>query len=145
MRLPRLLYGLGYAGLIPFLIGPAWITFSPDTTPPWLDLAWKQYAGMIAAFMAGSFWGLALLASEGPEGKFGLLIATVLACLAWAAMVLPFNDELHALIFVFLAQLLAEFWRERVLDPMSGYFVMRITLTLGVLVSIVWRLMLRPA
>lgn len=89
--------------------------------------------------------GLALLASEGPEGKFGLVIATVLAGFAWAAMVLPFHDELYALIFVFLAQLLAEFWRERVLDPMSGYFVMRITLTLGVLVAIIWRLMLRPA
>jgi hypothetical protein len=100
---------------------------------------------MIAAFMAGSFWGLALIASEGPGGLFGLVIATVLAALAWAAMVLPFKEELHALIFVFLAQLLAEFWRERVLDPMSGYFVMRITLTLGVLGAIIWRLMLRPA
>ena len=144
MPLPRLVYLLGYAGLIPFLLGPAWITFSPDTTPAWLDVAWKQYAGVIASFMAGSFWGLALLASEGPEGKFGLVIATLLAASSWIAMVLPFQEELHALIFVFLAQLLAEFWRERVLDPMSGYFFMRVTLTLGVLVSIVWRLMLRP-
>lgn len=145
MSLPRLVYVLGYAGLIPFLLGPAWIAFSPETTPPWLDLAWKQYAGMIAAFMAGSFWGLALLACEGPEGKFGLVIATFLATISWIAIVLPFHEELYALIGVFLLQLLAEFWRERVLDPMSGYFVMRITLTLGVLVALVWRLMLRPA
>ena len=144
MLLPRLLNVLGYAGLIPFLAGPAWLTFSPETVPPWLDHAWMQYAGMIAAFMAGSFWGLALLASEGPAGLLGLVIATGLAGLAWMAMVLPFHEELYALIFVFMAQLLAEFWRERVLDPMSGYFVMRITLTLGVLGSIVWRLMLRP-
>ncbi len=145
MPLPRLVYVLGYAGLIPFLLGPAWLTLSPETAPPWLDLAWKQYAGMIAAFMAGSFWGLALLACEGPEGQLGLVIATALAAISWGAMVLPFHEELYALIFVFLAQLLAEFWRERVLDPMSGYFVMRITLTLGVLAAILWRLMLRPA
>jgi hypothetical protein len=37
---------------------------------------------------------------------------------------------------------LSEIWRERTLDPLSGYFTMRVTLTAGVLLMIGWRLML---
>ena len=142
MRMPRLLYVLGYSGLIPFLVGPAWLTFAPHTVPPWLDRVWLAYAGMIAAYMAGSFWGLALIVSEGPEGKLGLAMSAALLLLSWGAVLLPFHLALPALGVVFLLQLLAEIWRERTLDPMSGYFFLRITLTVGVLVAVAWRFVL---
>jgi hypothetical protein len=142
MRLPPLVYVLGFAGLLPFLAGPAWLTWSPDSAPGWLDQLWLIYAAMIASFMSGSFWGMALLVAEGPSGKLGMAISGVLMMLAWGAMALPFAPSLYALAAVFVLLVLAEIWRERVLDPLSGYFILRATLTAGVLLTIGWRLLL---
>jgi hypothetical protein len=43
---------------------------------------------------------------------------------------------------VFLLLLLADFWRERTLDTIPGYFMLRTSLTVGVLIAIGWRLLL---
>lgn len=142
MNLPRLLFVLGYAGLLPFIAGPLWLSVAPQTVPDWLDRAWLLYAAMIAAFMAGSFWGLALVVAENPAGLFGILLSAVLMLLAWAASLLPFREALLALAGVFVLLGLAELWRERELDPMSSYFRLRIVLTLGVLACLAWRLLL---
>jgi hypothetical protein len=144
MKLPPLVYLLGYAGLIPFLAGPAWLTLAPASAPPELDRWWLAYAGMIAAFMSGTFWGMALIVSEGPNGQIGMAMSAALMILGWAATLLPFRTALLALGVVFVLLALAEIWRERVLDPLSGYFTMRVTLTVGVLVCIAWRLLLGP-
>jgi hypothetical protein len=40
---------------------------------------------------------------------------------------------------VFLLLLAADFWRERVLDTVGGYFALRSTLTAGVLIALAWR------
>lgn len=142
MKLPRLLFVLGYAGLLPFFAGPVWLTFWPQTAPPALDQAWLLWGAMIAAFMAGSFWGLALVVAENPAGLFGILLSAVLVALAWLAMLLPFSSALWALAGVFLLLALAEVWRERTLDPMSSYLSLRITLTVGVFIAISWRIAL---
>lgn len=139
MRLPPLVFVLGYAGLIPFLAGPIWLTFSPQTVPPWLDRLWLLYAGLIAAFMAGTFWGMALLVVEGPAGKLGMVMSGALMLLDFGALALPFRHALFGLAGVFVLLVLAEIWRERTIDPLSGYFSLRATLTLGVLVTIAWR------
>lgn len=140
MKLPPLIFALGYAGLIPFFVGPAWLAFAPASAPAWLDALWLSYAALIAAFMAGTFWGMAMFAAEGPEGQLGMVMSTVLMLLAWLATALPMKLELLALAGVFLLLALAEVWRERVLDPLSGYFQLRITLTVGVCIAIGWRL-----
>jgi hypothetical protein len=142
MKLPRIVSLLGYAGLIPFLIAPLWLSFAPHSAPPWLDTVWHAYVAMVAGFMAGTFWGFALPAVEGPAGLLGLAIAAVLMLLAWGALSLPFYWSLIALAGVFLLLLVADFWRERTLDTIGGYFALRTTLTVGVLVAIVWRLLL---
>ena len=142
MKLPRLVLLFGYAGLLPFLIGPAWLTLAPGTAPLWLDVVWHGYVAMIASFMAGSFWGFALPAVEGTAGKQGLAISVVLMLLAWLALTLPFRMSLSLLAGVFLLLLLADLWRERTLDTIGGYFALRTTLTLGVLIAIAWRLLL---
>ncbi|MGH8446064.1 MAG: DUF3429 domain-containing protein [Solimonas sp.] len=139
MNLPRSLFLLGYAGLVPFIAGPLWLTLAPGSAPPWLDQAWLLYAALLAAFMAGTFWGLALVVAENPAGLFGMLLSAVLMLLAWGAALLPFFTALLALAIVFLLLALAELWRERVLDPMSSYFRLRIALTVGVLACIAWR------
>lgn len=138
-RLPLLVYVLGYSGLLPFVIGPAWLTAAPDSAPAWLDTVWLGYAAMIASFMAGTLWGLALPTSEGPDGLIGMALSTVLMLLAWGAASLPFAWALPALAAVFVLLVLAEIWRERVLDPLSGYFGLRVSLTTGVVICLAWR------
>ncbi|WP_370309923.1 DUF3429 domain-containing protein [Sinimarinibacterium flocculans] len=140
MKLPRLVSLLGYAGLIPFLVGPAWLSLSPATAPHWLDHAWFVWVGMIASFMAGTFWGFALPASEGPAGILGLLVSMALMLAAWTAMSLPLVPALLGLIVVFLLLLVADFWRERTLGAVEGYFALRTALTVGACLAIGWRL-----
>lgn len=142
MKLPPLVLLLGYSGLLPFLIGPAWWTFSPETAPDWLDAAWHGYTAMIASFMAGTFWGFALPAAQGSAGKAGLAISVVLMLLAWVALGLAPLYSLLLLAGVFVLLLIADVWRERTLGSVEGYFAMRTTLTVGVIVAIVWRLVL---
>jgi hypothetical protein len=142
MRLPRFVLLLGYAGLIPFLAGPLWLTLAPQGAPEWLDHLWSAYIELIAAFLAGTFWGFALMAAAGPEGRLGIFIASALMLLTWIAMWLPFRLSLYGLALVFLLLLLADFWRERTLDTIPGYFKLRTTLTVGVLIAIAWRLLL---
>lgn len=142
MRLPLIVILLGYAGLIPFVIGPAWHTFAPESVPAWLDFVWLNYATLLAAFLAGTFWGFALPAAEGPNGLLGIFIASVLMLLTWVTMSMVLPYELYALAGVFALLLLADFWRERTLDTLPGYFRLRTTLTAGAIASIAWRITL---
>lgn len=139
MRLPLPVSLFGYAGLIPFLLGPAWLAFSPATIPDWLDAVWLSYCALIAAFMAGTLWGFSLPACEGAAGLAGLLIAMALMMLAWFSTALPFRPALGVLALTFLLLLAADFWRERVLGTVGGYFALRSTLTAGVLIALAWR------
>ncbi|MFA5941447.1 MAG: DUF3429 domain-containing protein [Sinimarinibacterium sp.] len=140
MKLPRIVTLLGYAGLIPFLAGPLWLSVAADQAPAWVDDAWRIYVAMIASFMSGTFWGFALPACEGPEGTIGLIAASLLLILAWIAAILPSTAALPGLMAVFLLQLLADFWRERTLGSVEGYFQLRAVLTVGACVAIGWRL-----
>jgi hypothetical protein len=144
MRLPKIVILLGYAGLIPFIVGPMWITAVPTTVPAWLDGVWLNYITLIAAFLAGTFWGFALPAVEGPAGIFGMFIASVLMLLTWLGMSFDGKYRLYALAVVFLLLLIADFWRERTLDTLPGYFALRSTLTVGALATLAWRLVLAP-
>jgi hypothetical protein len=142
MRLPLIVILLGYAGLIPFVLGPAWLTFAPASAPSWLDFVWINYVTLLGAFLAGTFWGFALPAAQGPAGMFGMFVASVLMLLTWLAMSLPYRVELYALAAVFLLLLIADFWRERTLDTLPGYFRLRSTLTVGAIATIAWRIAL---
>lgn len=145
MKLPPLVFALGYIGLLPFLADPLWLSLAPGSAPPWLDSLWQIYAAMIACFMAGSFWGMAMVVIEGPAGKLGAALSALPVALAWACLLLPFRESMLGLGGVFLLLVLAEIWRERTIDPLSGYFTLRASLTAGVVISIAWRLLLQPA
>jgi len=142
MRLPLIVTLLGYAGLIPFVLGPLWLTLDPAGAPTWLDRAWTNYVTLLAAFLAGTFWGFALPAIEGPNGILGVFIASLLLLLTWVTMVLAPAYQLYLLALVLLMQLLADYWRERTLDTIPGYFRLRATLTIGAIISIAWRIAL---
>lgn len=140
MRLPLIVQVMGYAGLIPFVAGPLWLQVSPATAPAWLDAMWIDYVTLLAAFLAGTFWGFALPAVQGPEGVLGAFIAAVLMILTWFTMPLPFGYRLYAIAVVLLLLLIADFWRERTLDTIPSYFLLRTTLTAGSVAMIAWRI-----
>lgn len=139
MQLPRIVTLFGYAGLLPFLLGPAWLALSPGTAPDWLDTVWVSWCALVAAFMAGSMWGFSLPACEGSAGRAGLLMSMALMLLAWFATALPFRLALGVLALTYLLLLAADFWRERTLGTVGGYFALRATLTVGVLGAMAWR------
>jgi hypothetical protein len=142
MRLPLIVVLMGYVGLLPFLIGPAWLHFAPESAPLWLDRAWTAYVVLLAAFLAGTFWGFALPAIQGPAGLLGAFVASALMALTWLTMLMSFPLQLYALALVYALLLLADFWRERTLDTLPGYFMLRTTLTAGAIAAIAWRLLL---
>lgn len=140
MRLPPFVMALGIAGLLPLFMDPLWRVVSPQTLPLQIDHLWLLYAALIASFMSGTFWGFALPAIEGTEGQIGVFIASVLMLLTWGAIALPDQLAIYALIGVFLLLLLADFWRERTLGSIMGYFALRTVLTLGAVAALGWRL-----
>ena len=137
-----LAFCLGLAGLLPFLAGPLWLTFFPGSVPIWLDVVWHQYVALIAAFMAGTFWGFALPMAGGTAGFICLLISIGAMLLVWLAMTLPWHASLMLLALIFLLLLLADYWRERTLDSIDGYLRLRLVLTASVLLMLGWRLLL---
>jgi hypothetical protein len=142
MRLSPLAFWLGLSGLLPFVAGPLWLTLDPGSAPQWLDFLWLHYTAMIASFMAGTLWGFAVPMAGGSAGFLGLVISVVLMLMSWVAIALPLTPCLLLLAAVFLLLLLADYWRERALDTIEGYFTLRATLTAGVVASIAWRLLL---
>jgi hypothetical protein len=126
-----LVFVLGFAGLVPCFADPLWLVLSPLTAPAWLDAAWLTYTALIAAFMAGTFWGFSAPASQGRDGMIGLLIASALVLMTWISLLLPFKAAVIAIAIVYALQLGAEIWRERALDTIPGYFKLRVQLTIG--------------
>ena len=142
MKLPYWVFLLGIAGLVPFLAGPLWLTVAPDTAPAMLDRVWLLYGALIASFMAGTFWGFALPAIQGAEGAVGILLASILMLATWVVASLPFSMALPGLGSLFLLLLLADYWRERTLGEVEGYFRLRAMLTAGVIAAVAWRMLL---
>ena len=142
MKLPGWVLLLGFAGLAPFLAGPLWLTLSPQTAPEQIDRLWLLYGALIASFMAGTFWGFALPAVQGAEGAVGILLASILMLATWVVAALPFAMALPALGGLFLLLLLADYWRERTLGEVEGYFRLRAMLTVGVIAAVAWRILL---
>ncbi|TAM12810.1 MAG: DUF3429 family protein [Nevskiaceae bacterium] len=138
-KFPPLVFILGYLGLVPFVIDPLWLSVAPATVPAWLDAAWQVYAIAIAAFMAGSFWGMGLFVAASTNGRIGLLLAATQALLAALTIVVPREWRLAWLAVVFVLLALSELWREHTFDPESGYLRLRLGLTFGVLVCLGWR------
>ena len=142
MKLPPLVFALGFAGLLPCFVGPLWLSLAPQSAPIWLDHLWLLWIALVASFMAGTFWGFSAPAAQGRDGMIGLLAASALMLLTWASTALPFKAAVAALAAVFALQLAAEIWRERALDTIPGYFRLRALLTAGAVAALLWRLAL---
>ncbi len=77
---------LGLAGLLPFMAGAAavWLVGPQDRLPA---LALLAYAALIASFLGGIHWGLAM--RDSPADATQLLWGVSPSLLGWIAVVLP--------------------------------------------------------
>lgn len=78
---------LGYAGLVPFVVGAllTWLV-RPDAHP-YVTAALSAYAAVIVSFLGGIHWGFALRQSAPPASLFGWGVLPSLA--AWVGVTMP--------------------------------------------------------
>jgi hypothetical protein len=85
--LPPMATRLGYAGILPFVLGAALVWLVHAEAHPYATLALSAYAAVIASFLGGVHWGVAMRESNPPPGLFIWGVAPSL--LAWVAVVMP--------------------------------------------------------
>lgn len=85
--LPARASRLAYAGAVPFMIGALLVWLVHDDVQPYAALALSAYAALIASFLGGVHWGLAMRISEPPASAFAW--AVLPALVAWPALLMP--------------------------------------------------------
>lgn len=82
---------LGYAGLLPFVACAllVWLVHPPAV--PHVTLAAQGYGAVIASFLGGIHWGLAMRATSAEAGLMprALVWGVTPSLLAWVAVVMP--------------------------------------------------------
>lgn len=82
-----LAHRLGYAGLLPFMLGAAliWIVVDPDQHA-FVSLGLSAYAGLIIAFLGGIPWGLAFV--SGTSSREPLVWGISAMLLGWLGVLM---------------------------------------------------------
>lgn len=129
-RNERIWQGLGYAGLLPFIIATtmAWTGFKLT----WLnaEFAFISYSAVILSFISGTLWGRAIaLSTSSTTGRL-LIQSNLFSILAWIALLL--NQQLFslAILAVGYLSLLAIERKAKELCLNQDYISMRLRLTL---------------
>jgi hypothetical protein len=78
---------LGYAGLLPFVVGAALVWLVQGEALFYATLALAAYAALIVSFLGGIHWGLAMRQPEPPTAT--LVWGVVPSLVAWPAVVMP--------------------------------------------------------
>lgn len=124
---------LGLAGLLPFMAGAlALALLEPPGLRGWAGTALAAYAALIATFLGGIHWGLAMLGVQPVRLRLGWGVAPSL--LAFIALLLPIAPAL-----LLLALLLVTCYAvDRSLYAsagLSGWLGLRLQLTIGATLS----------
>ena len=78
---------LGYAGLLPFVLGAALLWFVRPDAHPYVAAALSGYAAVIVSFLGGIHWGLGFRARPADPSRF--VWGVVPSLVAWLAVVMP--------------------------------------------------------
>lgn len=78
---------LGYAGLLPFVLGAALLWFVRPDAHPYVAAALSGYAAVIVSFLGGIHWGLGFRAQPADPSRF--VWGVVPSLVAWLAVVMP--------------------------------------------------------
>ena len=93
---------LGYAGLIPFVAGATLMYLVTEDVLPLVSIALTAYAAVIASFLGGIHWGLALRENSA-QRTVHLIWGVIPSLLAWVAVVMPAYAGLPLLGLILLA------------------------------------------
>lgn len=78
---------LGYAGLLPFVLGAALLWLVRPDAHPYVAAALSAYAGVIVSFLGGIHWGLGFRSQPVDPSRF--VWGVVASLVAWVAVVMP--------------------------------------------------------
>ena len=78
---------LGYAGLLPFVMGAALLWIVRPDAHPYVALSLSAYAGVIISFLGGIHWGLGFRAQ--PAERMRFVWGVVPSLVAWLAVMMP--------------------------------------------------------
>lgn len=143
--LARLMTGLGFAGLIPFvlpvilLIDFRWLEISPAFVNQWahhLPHLFLSYSVIIFSFLAGTLFTLGLRIKNPKLAVKAVILSNLLALMAWVLLLLVFVE--FNLVFVALPLLMIGYglllWIEYKSDAVEAtYLRMRVRLSTGVI------------
>lgn len=93
---------LGYAGLIPFVFGALLMFLVADDVQPLVAIALTSYGAVIASFLGGIHWGLALRENVALR-TFHLIWGVTPSLFAWVSVVMPAYAGLPLLGVLLLA------------------------------------------
>jgi len=118
---------LGYAGLIPFVVGAALVHLVDPALMPFTMLALAGYAATIASFLGGIHWGLAM--RETTERRLSPYVwGVVPSVLASVAVIMPPRAGL-VVLGVLLAMCYLVDRRLYLRCQMQGWLPLRLRLT----------------
>ena len=78
---------LGYAGLLPFVVGAALTWIVRAEALPYVSASLAAYAAVIVSFLGGIHWGFGFRRAEPPQSLF--IWGVVPSLVAWVAVVMP--------------------------------------------------------
>lgn len=145
--MPRIIAVFTYAGLLPFLICAALPLAGIGTIPllgTYAHIA-ASYAAIIASFMAGTHWGLAMTV-PGRTGTAILTLSVIIALAAWfAVLVLSPVIAITAFIKIFALLLIGDIilYRRGLIG--TAYFRMRLIVTGVVILALSVTVIASPA
>ncbi|PKG74631.1 DUF3429 domain-containing protein [Shewanella sp. Choline-02u-19] len=126
----RVWLGLGYAGLLPFILSTLMVWLGWQL--PWFSahFAFISYSAIILSFISGTLWGRALaLSTSGTIGRL-LILSNLYSILAWVALLLNQEVISLAILSVGYLSLLAVEKKSQALCLNDDYLSMRHRLTL---------------
>lgn len=117
---------LGYAGLVPFVLGAALVWLTYGDAQYYSTLALAGYAAVVVSFLGGIHWGLGFRQAEPSPALFAW--GVVPSLVAWIAVVMP----AYAGLVVLGIALIACYAVDRRVYPRQGaaaWLVLRFRLT----------------
>ncbi len=131
--------GLGYAGLLPFIL-TAYLLVSGTMVPAGnAGYLFVSYSAVILAFIGGSLWGWGMILEDSPSTCFLLIVSNLVALMVWMNLFLGVVSPKAAIAGLTLAYLIVlilelRFANKHSTAPVSHYEVhyvnLRVTLTM---------------
>ncbi len=134
--IPVLAQWLGYAGLLPFVVGAVELWLLPGLIIEFIENALIAYAAVILSFMGAIHWGLAMR-SHRDIVNLQLGLSVIPALLGWVALLLPAIAAYPILLLAFVVLYLFDLEAVKLNMAPSWYPRFRLPLTIGVVLSLV--------